>query len=85
MRMTDLDPWSDLKAFPPDGMSEDEELSWRYQRYIKDYLRVVASWTTTSAGCSTASMPTGWPTTRSSCTRRTKASSSAITAGSTSD
>lgn len=43
MRMLDLDPWRDLKAFPPDGMSEDEEISWRYQRYIKDYLRVVAS------------------------------------------
>jgi arylsulfatase A-like enzyme len=43
MRMMDLDPWRDLKAFPPGGMSEDEELDWRYQRYIKDYLRVVAS------------------------------------------
>ena len=43
MRMMDLDPWRDLKAFPPDGMTEDEEVSWRYQRYIKDYLRVVAS------------------------------------------
>ena len=43
MRMLDLDPWRDLKAFPPDGLTEDEELAWRYQRYIKDYLRVVAS------------------------------------------
>jgi arylsulfatase A-like enzyme len=43
MRMMDLDPWLDLKAFPPEGMSEDEEIDWRYQRYIKDYLRVVAS------------------------------------------
>jgi arylsulfatase A-like enzyme len=43
MRMLDLDPWTDLKAFPPEGLSEDEELAWRYQRYIKDYLRVVAS------------------------------------------
>jgi arylsulfatase A-like enzyme len=43
MRMMDLDPWRDLKSFPPDGMTEYEEVSWRYQRYIKDYLRVVAS------------------------------------------
>jgi arylsulfatase A-like enzyme len=43
MRMMDLDPWEDLKAFPPEGMTEDEEIAWRYQRYIKDYLRVVAS------------------------------------------
>ncbi|MDQ3468778.1 MAG: sulfatase-like hydrolase/transferase, partial [Actinomycetota bacterium] len=43
MRMMDLDPWTDLKAFPPDGLSIDEEISWRYQRFIKDYLRVVAS------------------------------------------
>jgi arylsulfatase A-like enzyme len=43
MRMMDLDPWLDLKAFPPSGLSEDEEIDWRYQRYIKDYLRVVAS------------------------------------------
>ena len=43
MRMMDLDPWLDLKAFPPGGLNENEELDWRYQRYIKDYLRVVAS------------------------------------------
>jgi arylsulfatase A-like enzyme len=43
MRMMDLEPWRDLKSFPPRGMTEDEEVSWRYQRYIKDYLRVVAS------------------------------------------
>ena len=43
MRMMDLDPVRDLKALVPDGLSPDEELEWRYQRYIKDYLRVVAS------------------------------------------
>ncbi len=43
MRMMDLDPIVDLKAVVPDGLSLDEEISWRYQRYIKDYLRVVAS------------------------------------------
>lgn len=43
MRMLDLDPWTDLKAFPPEGLPEDEEVGWRYQRYIKDYLRVIAS------------------------------------------
>ncbi len=43
MRMMDLDPYLDLKAPVPEGLSLDEEISWRYQRYIKDYLRVVAS------------------------------------------
>lgn len=43
MRMLDLDPVIDLKAVVPPGLSLDEEIDWRYQRYIKDYLRVVAS------------------------------------------
>lgn len=43
MRMMDLDPITDLKAAVPPGLTLDEEVSWRYQRYIKDYLRVVAS------------------------------------------
>ena len=43
MRMLDLDPFLDLKAPVPEGLTLDEEISWRYQRYIKDYLRVVAS------------------------------------------
>ena len=43
MRMMDLDPIIDLKAPVPSGLTLDEEISWRYQRYIKDYLRVVAS------------------------------------------
>ncbi|MGI9596655.1 MAG: sulfatase family protein [Acidimicrobiales bacterium] len=43
MRMMDLDPVKDLKAMVPAGLTEDEEIDWRYQRYIKDYLRVVAS------------------------------------------
>lgn len=43
MRMMDLDPVTDLKATVPPGLSLDEEIDWRYQRYIKDYLRVVAS------------------------------------------
>lgn len=38
----DLRP-SDLKAPIPDGLSDDEATSWKYQRYIKDYLRCVAS------------------------------------------
>jgi arylsulfatase A-like enzyme len=33
----------DLKEPVPDGLSKDEELQWKYQRYIKDYLRCVAS------------------------------------------
>ena len=33
----------DLKAAPPEGLTELEQKKWRYQRYIKDYLRCVAS------------------------------------------
>ena len=42
MRMEDLKP-KDLKQEVPAGLSPKEEKRWRYQRYIKDYLRVVAS------------------------------------------
>ena len=41
-QMMDLDE-RDLKAPIPAGLSSAEEISWRYQRYIKDYLRCVAS------------------------------------------
>ena len=43
MNLMDLDPIIDLKAPVPPGLTEDEEIRWRYQRYIKDYLRVIAS------------------------------------------
>lgn len=33
----------DLKGSPPEGLSPIEQKKWRYQRYIKDYLRCVAS------------------------------------------
>jgi len=33
----------DLKQPVPPGLTKAEEKSWKYQRYIKDYLRVVAS------------------------------------------
>ncbi len=33
----------DLKEPPPDGLSPEETRRWTYQRYIKDYLRCVAS------------------------------------------
>ena len=42
MRLRDLNE-EDLKALVPPGLSEDEELAWRYQRYIKEYLRCVAA------------------------------------------
>ncbi|WP_247597588.1 sulfatase [Streptomyces sp. RKND-216] len=42
MRMSDLQDF-DLKTPVPEGLSEREEREWRYQRYIKDYLRVVAA------------------------------------------
>ena len=34
---------TDLKQAPPEGLSAEEETRWKYQRYIKDYLRCVAS------------------------------------------
>lgn len=34
---------TDLKAPVPAGLSEDDELIWRYQRYIADYVRCVAA------------------------------------------
>jgi arylsulfatase A-like enzyme len=43
MRLMDLDPVIDLKATVPPGLSEQDEIRWRYQRYIKDYLRTIAS------------------------------------------
>jgi arylsulfatase A-like enzyme len=42
LRLEDLGP-EDLKAPVPEGLSAREEREWRYQRYIKDYLRVVAA------------------------------------------
>jgi arylsulfatase A-like enzyme len=42
MRMEDLQ-LKDLKQEVPAGLSPKDEKRWRYQRYIKDYLRVVAS------------------------------------------
>lgn len=33
----------DLKVDPPEGLSPSELKSWKYQRYIKDYLRCIAS------------------------------------------
>jgi arylsulfatase A-like enzyme len=33
----------DLKQPVPEGLSPEQEKSWKYQRYIKDYLRCVAS------------------------------------------
>jgi arylsulfatase A-like enzyme len=42
MSLRDLDE-EDLKGLVPPGLTDDEELRWRYQRYIKDYLRCVAA------------------------------------------
>ena len=33
----------DLKGPVPEGLTPEEEKSWKYQRYIKDYLRCIAS------------------------------------------
>ena len=42
MRMRDLKR-TDLKAPVPEGLTPQQEKEWRYQHYIKDYLRVVQS------------------------------------------
>ncbi len=42
MRMEHLSK-TDLKAEVPPGLSPEAEKKWRYQRYIKDYLRCIAS------------------------------------------
>ncbi len=42
MRLEDLNE-RDLKEPVPEGMGFEDERRWRYQRYIKDYLRCVAS------------------------------------------
>ncbi len=39
----DMRDGTDLKGSPPPGLSALEQKQWRYQRYIKDYLRCVAS------------------------------------------
>jgi arylsulfatase A-like enzyme len=42
MHMKDLNR-GDLKAPVPEGLDREAEMKWRYQRYIKDYLRCIAS------------------------------------------
>ncbi len=42
MHMMDLNR-RDLKKPVPEGLDRREEIKWRYQRYIKDYLRCIAS------------------------------------------
>ncbi|MDQ3937892.1 MAG: sulfatase, partial [Chloroflexota bacterium] len=34
---------ADLKAFLPQGLTDDEALRWKYRRFITDYLRCVAA------------------------------------------
>jgi arylsulfatase A-like enzyme len=43
MGLGELRPELDLKASLPAGLTADDELRWRYQRFIKDYLRVIAA------------------------------------------
>lgn len=42
MRIEDLTE-EDVKGTPPDGMSLKEVKNWKFQRYVKDYLRCVLS------------------------------------------
>ena len=41
--MTETDLKIDTLGPPPEGLSEKELANWQYQRYIKEYLRCVAS------------------------------------------
>ena len=43
MRIADHLTATDLKVDPPEGLSYDELALWKYQRYMEDYLRCVAS------------------------------------------
>jgi arylsulfatase A-like enzyme len=43
MGLDQLRPERDLKAPVPPGLAPDDETRWRYQRFIKDYLRVIAA------------------------------------------
>ena len=43
MRIAEHLTQTDLKADPPAGLSYDELALWKYQRYMEDYLRCVAS------------------------------------------
>ena len=43
MRIVRDMPLEDFKEPVPEGLSGDEELAWKYQHYMKDYLRVVAA------------------------------------------
>ena len=43
MRIADYLNKEDLKVDPPEGLSYDELALWKYQRYMQDYLRCVAS------------------------------------------
>ncbi|MEV8250277.1 sulfatase [Microbacterium sp. NPDC076768] len=43
MRIADYLTIEDLKEFPPEGLTPEELALWKYQRYMEDYLRCVAS------------------------------------------
>ncbi|XVU25999.1 sulfatase family protein [Actinoplanes sp. CA-054009] len=43
MRIAEHLTLEDLKETPPSGLSYDEEALWKYQRFMQDYLRCVAS------------------------------------------
>lgn len=43
MSIADYINMEDLKVLPPEGLSYEELALWKYQRYMEDYLRCVAS------------------------------------------
>lgn len=43
MRVADDLTMTDLKEYPPDGLTYEESALWKYQRYMEDYLACIAS------------------------------------------
>ncbi|GAA1504092.1 sulfatase [Agromyces terreus] len=43
MRIAEYLTMEDLKVYPPEGLDPEELALWKYQRYMEDYLRCVAS------------------------------------------
>ena len=88
--MTIADDLTDVdvkEATPPDLQGADrtvERARWKYQRYMRDYLRCIHSIDDNVGRILDVLDEQASPTTPSSSTRRTRASSSATTAGSTS-
>ena len=78
----------DLKTEVPEDLrgpeNREARMRWKYQIYMRDYLQCVQSIDDNVGRLLTTSTSAGLPRTPWSSTRRTRGSSSATTAGSTS-